>query len=56
MWSGAGNGRWNTTNLHRGVGNIVMQDASPQSTGATALKSFRQSSADPNGSNCRVVQ
>jgi prepilin-type N-terminal cleavage/methylation domain-containing protein len=52
---GTNNCRWNDT-MHRGVGNIVMQDASVQSTDNATLKSFMQSSADPNGSNCSVVQ
>ena len=48
--------RWNTTNLHRGVGNIVMQDASVHTTDSGALINFMSTSADPNGSNCAVVQ
>ncbi|HEY6167888.1 MAG TPA: type II secretion system protein [Verrucomicrobiae bacterium] len=53
---GTANSRWATTNIHRGVGNIVLQDASAHMTTPTSLRPFMQASGDPNGSNCSVVQ
>jgi prepilin-type N-terminal cleavage/methylation domain-containing protein len=52
---GTNNCRWADT-IHRGVGNVVMQDASVHMTDAGSLKHLMSTTGDPNGSNCAIVQ